>query len=50
MHARRFVARYRHVILYMATFLSQLQRNPRKDTRYDDAVLRSLLEATGVPL
>ena len=44
------LARYHEVILYMATFLSQLQRNPRKDTAYDDAVLRSLLEASGVPL
>jgi hypothetical protein len=44
------LARYREVILYMTTFLSQLRRNPRKDTAYDDAVLRSLLEASGVPL
>ena len=44
------LARYREVILYMATFLSQLRRNPRKDTVYDDAVLRSLLAASGVPL
>ncbi len=44
------LARYREVILYMATFLSQLRRNPRKDTAYDDAVLRSLLEASDVPL
>ncbi|MDQ3629756.1 MAG: hypothetical protein M3417_00465 [Actinomycetota bacterium] len=40
------LARYRQVILYMASVLSQLRRNPRKDTDYDDAVLRSLLEAT----
>ncbi len=44
------LARHREVILYMATFLSQLRRNPRKDTAYDDAVLRSLLEASDVPL
>lgn len=44
------LSRFREVILYMATFLSQLRRNPRKDTAYDDAVLRSLLDASGVPL
>ena len=44
------LARHREVILYMATFLSQLRRNPRKDTAYDDAVLRSLLVASDVPL
>jgi hypothetical protein len=44
------LVRYREVILYMATFLSQLRRNPRKDTTYDDAVLRSLLVASGASL
>ncbi len=42
-------ARYRAVILFMSRFLSELQRNRRKDTRYDDDVLRRLLEAAAFP-
>ena len=43
------VTRYREVILFMSTFLSELQRNRRKDTRYDDEALRQLLEAAAFP-
>lgn len=40
--------RHREVILFMTTFLSELQRNPRKNTRYDDGALERLLAAAGV--
>ena len=33
----------------MSRFLSELQRNPRKDTKYDDGALRQLLEAACFP-
>ncbi len=42
------VTRYRQVILFMSSFLSQLQRNRRKDTRFDDDALRRLLAAAAL--
>ena len=40
--------RHTEVITFMATFLSELQRNPRKDTTYDDRALERLLDAAGL--
>lgn len=40
--------RYREVILFMTTFLSELERNPRKNTRYDDGALQRLLASAGL--
>ena len=41
-------ARYRDVIVFMSTFLTTQQRNPRKDTPYDDTRLKELLDAVGI--
>ncbi len=42
------VTPYRDVIVFMSHFLTTLRRNPRKDTKYDDAALGRLLDAAGV--
>ena len=41
------VTRYRPIILFMSSFLSELQGNRRKNTRFDDDALRRLLVAAG---
>ena len=42
------VTRYRAVILFMSSFLSELQGNRRKNTRFDDDGLRRLLAAAAL--
>jgi hypothetical protein len=42
------IIRYREISAYMDGFLSSMQSNPRKDTPYDDNVLRALLADAGV--
>ena len=41
------VLRYREVIVWMWTFFGELQRNPRKDTPFDDAHLGRLIDDAG---
>lgn len=43
-------ARYSAVIAFVYRFLGELSSNPRKNTFFDDAELRRLLESTGLPL
>lgn len=39
---------YGEVIVFMSTFLTELQRNPRKNTPYDDEALAGLLASAGI--
>lgn len=39
---------HRDVIVFMSTFLTELRRDPRKRSRYDDVALTQLLDAAGV--
>ena len=43
------VVRYRPVILFMYNFVETLRANPRKDTPYDEVMLRRRLNEAGVP-
>jgi hypothetical protein len=42
------VLRYRDVIAFMDDFSTTLRANPRKNTPFDDAELRRLLQAAGI--
>ncbi|MGH2607790.1 MAG: hypothetical protein ACRDHF_01765, partial [Tepidiformaceae bacterium] len=44
------VKRYRPVMLFMGDFLRTLRANPRKDTPFDDEMLRDVLRDAGVPV
>lgn len=44
----RAIVRYRDVIDFMSGFLSAMRSNPRKDTAYNDDVLRALLAEADV--
>ena len=39
---------YGDVIVFMSTFLTELQRNPRKNTPYDDEARAGLLASAGI--
>jgi hypothetical protein len=46
-HYVETVLNYEPVIHFMQTFFSSLRGNPKKDTRFSDAKLRTLLKKTG---
>ena len=43
----RTLMHHRAVIIFMTTFLGELQGNPRKNTKYDDDALGRLLDSAG---